>query len=80
MLDVCASRLSFERNTSELKRKLCYFFQTVYGEILPLQSNSDVYGLKRFIKSRFLANPDIAKEYRHATIAECYRPGEFVGI
>jgi hypothetical protein len=27
------------------------------------------------LKKRFLANPDIAKEYRHATVAEAYRPG-----
>ena len=27
------------------------------------------------MKKRFLANPDIAKEYRHATVAEAYRPG-----
>ena len=35
-------------------------------------------GLRRFLKKRFLANPDIAKEYRHATVAEAYRPGNTV--
>ena len=50
-------------------------FQTIYGEVLPLQSNNDMAGLRRFLKKRFLANPDIAKEYRHATVAEAYRPG-----
>lgn len=54
--------------------------ETVYGEILPLQSNNDVHGLKRFLKSRFLANLDIAKNYRHATAAEYYRPGYFEAL
>lgn len=42
---------------------------------MSLHSNNDIVGLKRFLKRRFLANPDIAKEYRHPTVAEAYRPG-----
>ncbi|CAB4000793.1 abnormal spindle-like microcephaly-associated homolog, partial [Paramuricea clavata] len=54
--------------------------ETIYGEVLPLQSNNDFVGLKRFLKKRFLANPDICKEYRHATVAEAYRPGYYEAL
>ena len=67
----------FQRLSGQLTLKNIFSPQTIYGEILPLQSNDDVVGLKRFLKSRFLVNPDIAKEYRHATVAEYYKPGEF---
>ncbi|XP_028394821.1 abnormal spindle-like microcephaly-associated protein homolog [Dendronephthya gigantea] len=54
--------------------------ETIYGEILTLHSNNDIVGLKRFLKRRFLANPDVSKEYRHPTVAEAYRPGYYEAL
>lgn len=51
-------------------------FQTVYGEVLPLQSNSDVIGLSRYILCRLLGNPDIAQEYAHPSVPHLYRDGK----
>ena len=53
-----------------------YLFQTVFGEILLLQSNMDVIGLSRFIVTRLLTCPDIAAEYAHPTVPHLYRDGE----
>ena len=56
---------------------LNYIFpQVVYGEILPLQSHNDIEGLAKFLWYRFLANPDIAREYSHPTVPGVYRPGK----
>ncbi|WAQ95520.1 ASPM-like protein [Mya arenaria] len=49
--------------------------ETIYGEVVPLQSNSDVYGLSRFIITRLLTSPDIAQEYSHPTVPHLYRDG-----
>ncbi|NXP56286.1 ASPM protein, partial [Heliornis fulica] len=49
--------------------------ETVYGELIALESNSDVMGLAVFILSRLLWNPDIAAEYRHPTVPHLYREG-----
>ncbi|KAL4219252.1 hypothetical protein ACF0H5_021834 [Mactra antiquata] len=49
--------------------------ETIYGEMVPLQSNNDVYGLSRFIIIRLLANPDIADEYAHPTVPHLYKDG-----
>ncbi|XP_067394387.1 abnormal spindle-like microcephaly-associated protein [Emydura macquarii macquarii] len=49
--------------------------ETVYGELIALESNSDVMGLAMFILSRLLWNPDIAAEYRHPTVPHLYRDG-----
>uniref|UniRef100_A0A8C0AP64 Assembly factor for spindle microtubules n=1 Tax=Buteo japonicus TaxID=224669 RepID=A0A8C0AP64_9AVES len=49
--------------------------ETVYGELLALESNSDVMGLAIFILNRLLWNPDIAAEYRHPTVPHLYREG-----
>ncbi|NXK98538.1 ASPM protein, partial [Formicarius rufipectus] len=49
--------------------------ETVYGELIPLENNSDVTGLAIFILSRLLWNPDIAAEYRHPTVPHLYREG-----
>ncbi|XP_046339131.2 abnormal spindle-like microcephaly-associated protein homolog isoform X2 [Haliotis rufescens] len=49
--------------------------ETVYGEVLPLQSNSDVIGLSRYILCRLLGNPDIAQEYAHPSVPHLYRDG-----
>ncbi|XP_057182279.1 abnormal spindle-like microcephaly-associated protein [Triplophysa rosa] len=50
-------------------------FETIYGELIPLESNSDVVGLAMFILGRLLWNPDIAAEYRHAKVPHLYRDG-----
>ncbi|KAM5237781.1 abnormal spindle-like microcephaly-associated protein [Ctenodactylus gundi] len=49
--------------------------ETVYGELIPLEDNSDVPGLAVFILSRLLWNPDIAAEYRHPSVPHLYRDG-----
>ncbi|XP_062437517.1 abnormal spindle-like microcephaly-associated protein [Rhea pennata] len=49
--------------------------ETVYGELISLESNSDVMGLAMFILNRVLWNPDIAAEYRHPTVPHLYREG-----
>ncbi|NXF71568.1 ASPM protein, partial [Sclerurus mexicanus] len=49
--------------------------ETVYGELIPLEDNSDVMGLAIFILNRLLWNPDIAAEYRHPTVPHLYREG-----
>ncbi|XP_040841712.1 abnormal spindle-like microcephaly-associated protein [Ochotona curzoniae] len=47
--------------------------ETIYGELISLQDNSDVTGLAMFILKRLLWNPDIAAEYRHPTVPHLYR-------
>ncbi|XP_044528741.1 abnormal spindle-like microcephaly-associated protein [Gracilinanus agilis] len=49
--------------------------ETVYGELISLENNSDVAGLAIFILNRLLWNPDIAAEYRHPTVPHLYRDG-----
>lgn len=49
--------------------------ETVYGELIPLEDNSDVTGLAMFILNRLLWNPDIAAEYRHPTVPHLYGEG-----
>ncbi|NWI08232.1 ASPM protein, partial [Crypturellus soui] len=49
--------------------------ETVYGELISLESNSDAMGLAIFILNRLLWNPDIAAEYRHPTVPHLYREG-----
>ncbi|NWX08941.1 ASPM protein, partial [Caloenas nicobarica] len=49
--------------------------ETVYGELIALESNSDVMGLAVFILNRLLWNPDIAAEYRHPSVPHLYREG-----
>ncbi|NXC42501.1 ASPM protein, partial [Penelope pileata] len=49
--------------------------ETIYGELITLESNSDVMGLAVFILNRLLWNPDIAAEYRHPTVPHLYREG-----
>ncbi|NXH35807.1 ASPM protein, partial [Myiagra hebetior] len=49
--------------------------ETVYGELIALESNSDVTGLAIFILNRLLWNPDIAAEYRHPTVPHLYWEG-----
>ncbi|ESO92879.1 hypothetical protein LOTGIDRAFT_232956 [Lottia gigantea] len=49
--------------------------ETIFGEMILLQSNNDVIGLSRFILYRLLSNPDIAAEYAHASVPHLYRDG-----
>uniref|UniRef100_F7AHX4 Abnormal spindle-like microcephaly-associated protein homolog n=1 Tax=Macaca mulatta TaxID=9544 RepID=F7AHX4_MACMU len=49
--------------------------ETIYGELISLEDNSDVTGLAMFILNRLLWNPDIAAEYRHPTVPHLYRDG-----
>ncbi|XP_068842311.1 abnormal spindle-like microcephaly-associated protein isoform X2 [Capricornis sumatraensis] len=49
--------------------------ETIYGELVPLEDNSDVTGLAMFILNRLLWNPDIAAEYRHPSVPHLYRDG-----
>ncbi|XP_072199461.1 abnormal spindle-like microcephaly-associated protein [Excalfactoria chinensis] len=49
--------------------------ETVFGELITLESNSDFMGLAVFILNRLLWNPDIAAEYRHPTVPHLYREG-----
>uniref|UniRef100_A0A5F8G7C0 Assembly factor for spindle microtubules n=1 Tax=Monodelphis domestica TaxID=13616 RepID=A0A5F8G7C0_MONDO len=49
--------------------------ETVYGELISLENNSDVAGLAIFILNRLLWNPDIAAEYRHPTVPHLYGDG-----
>lgn len=49
--------------------------QTIYGELISLESNNDALGLAMFILQRLLWNPDIAAEYRHAKVPHLYKDG-----
>ncbi|XP_066094573.1 abnormal spindle-like microcephaly-associated protein isoform X1 [Saccopteryx bilineata] len=49
--------------------------ETVYGELITLEDNSDVTGMAVFILNRLLWNPDIAAEYRHPSVPHLYRDG-----
>ncbi|XP_039211149.1 abnormal spindle-like microcephaly-associated protein [Crotalus tigris] len=49
--------------------------ETIFGELIALESNSDVMSLAVFILNRLLWNPDIAAEYRHPTVPHLYRDG-----
>lgn len=59
--------------------KSSFFFscvQTIFGEILPIHSNDDVSGLRRFITDRLLGNPDIASAFAHPQVPGLYREGK----
>nr|XP_023650446.1 abnormal spindle-like microcephaly-associated protein [Paramormyrops kingsleyae] len=49
--------------------------ETIFGEMIPLESNNDVMGLAMFILRRLLWNPDIAAEFRHPKVPHLYRDG-----
>ncbi|XP_068599542.1 abnormal spindle-like microcephaly-associated protein [Brachionichthys hirsutus] len=49
--------------------------ETVFGELISLESNSDALGLAVFILQRLLWNPDIAAEFRHARVPHLYKDG-----
>ncbi|XP_036375779.1 abnormal spindle-like microcephaly-associated protein [Megalops cyprinoides] len=49
--------------------------ETIFGELIPLESNGDVMGLAMFILGRLLWNPDIAAEFRHHKVPHLYRDG-----
>lgn len=74
-LRFCFKVIFQERLCSD--QQLC--LQVIYGEVIPLSSNSDKAGLARFIKQRLLANPELAQRYAHLSVPELYRPGELAG-
>uniref|UniRef100_A0A3Q2EB31 Calponin-homology (CH) domain-containing protein n=1 Tax=Cyprinodon variegatus TaxID=28743 RepID=A0A3Q2EB31_CYPVA len=49
--------------------------ETIFGEMIALESNSDILGLATFILQRLLWNPDIAAEFRHARVPHLYKDG-----
>ncbi|XP_026773111.3 abnormal spindle-like microcephaly-associated protein isoform X1 [Pangasianodon hypophthalmus] len=49
--------------------------ETIFGELISLESNSDIMGLAMFILGRLLWNPDIAAEFRHSKVPHLYRDG-----
>ncbi|KAM5302162.1 abnormal spindle-like microcephaly-associated protein [Glossophaga mutica] len=49
--------------------------ETVFGELIALEDNSDVVGMAVFVLNRLLWNPDIAAEYRHPSVPHLYRDG-----
>ncbi|TNN36847.1 Abnormal spindle-like microcephaly-associated [Liparis tanakae] len=49
--------------------------QTIFGELISLESNSDALGLALFILQRLLWNPDIAAQFRHAKVPNLYKDG-----
>uniref|UniRef100_A0A3P9LT42 Abnormal spindle microtubule assembly n=1 Tax=Oryzias latipes TaxID=8090 RepID=A0A3P9LT42_ORYLA len=49
--------------------------ETIFGEFISLESNSDTLGLAMFILQRLLWNPDIAAEYRHHRVPNLYKEG-----
>ncbi|XP_076880706.1 abnormal spindle-like microcephaly-associated protein [Brachyhypopomus gauderio] len=49
--------------------------ETIFGELIPLESNSDVMGLAMFILRRLVWNPDIAAEFKHPKVPHLYRDG-----
>lgn len=50
--------------------------QTIYGELISLESNNDALGLAVFVLQRLLWNPDIAAEFRHAKVPHLYKDGK----
>ncbi|XP_077573528.1 abnormal spindle-like microcephaly-associated protein homolog isoform X2 [Stigmatopora nigra] len=49
--------------------------ETIFGELISLESNSDSKGLAMFILQRLLWNPDIAAEFRHPKVPHLYKDG-----
>ncbi|KAF8774632.1 Abnormal spindle-like microcephaly-associated [Argiope bruennichi] len=49
--------------------------ETIYGEMICLQSNSDILGLSRFIIKKFLSNPDINAKFAYSSVINYYKPG-----
>ncbi|XP_063357213.1 abnormal spindle-like microcephaly-associated protein [Pelmatolapia mariae] len=49
--------------------------ETIYGELISLESNSDTLGLAVYILQRLLWNPDIAAEFRHPRVPNLYKDG-----
>ncbi|XP_070688412.1 abnormal spindle-like microcephaly-associated protein [Pempheris klunzingeri] len=49
--------------------------ETIYGELISLESNNDTLGLAMFVLQRLLWNPDIAAEFRHAKVPHLYKDG-----
>ncbi|XP_068203095.1 abnormal spindle-like microcephaly-associated protein homolog [Palaemon carinicauda] len=81
------SHIDMELKQRLLTLVLCYNpfwlrigLETIYGELLFLNSNSDMAGLTHFIITRFITNPDIAAKYAHPSVPHSYRAGYDVEI
>ncbi|GLV40193.1 abnormal spindle [Carabus blaptoides fortunei] len=48
--------------------------ETIYGEIIPLESNSDVIGLSTFIVLRFFRDPHLAPKNKTSSVHNMYLP------
>lgn len=72
--------LLFHHLSSQMIHICVFLFgnpQTIFGEFISLESNSDTLGLAMFILQRLLWNPDIAAEYRHHRVPNLYKEGNF---
>ncbi|CAD5121822.1 DgyrCDS10292 [Dimorphilus gyrociliatus] len=49
--------------------------ETVYGELILINSNQDIIGLSKFILTRVLNSPDIQKEFAHPNVPHLYKSG-----
>ncbi|PSN35590.1 hypothetical protein C0J52_18716, partial [Blattella germanica] len=49
--------------------------ESIYGQTIALESNSDVRGLTKFIMTRLLSDPFIVTQYTHPTVTHLYVPG-----
>ena len=49
--------------------------ETVHGQTIPLESNSDVRGLTKFIMTHLLSDPYIQSQYTHPTVSHMHLPG-----
>nr|CAD7392594.1 unnamed protein product [Timema cristinae] len=49
--------------------------EAVYGETIPLHSNSDMVGLATFIKNRLLSDPIIVRTHSHPSIRHIFAQG-----
>ena len=49
--------------------------ETVNGELLPVNTNSELLGLSRLLVMMILSNPGILAEFAHPAVPHCYREG-----
>lgn len=49
--------------------------EAIYGQTIPLESNSDVQGLTKFIATRLLSDPYIVQQNSHPTVSHLFLPG-----
>jgi abnormal spindle-like microcephaly-associated protein len=49
--------------------------EAIYGQTIPLESNSDVQGLTKFIATRLLSDPYTVQQNSHPTVSHLFLPG-----